>query len=58
MLQDGGADQQEIMLQKAKYQGQLGEYAAFSRKMGLKEESENYILYVYCTVYYEFRLFI
>lgn len=40
MLQDGGADQQEIMLQKAKYQGQLGEYAAFSRKMGLKEERE------------------
>lgn len=40
MLQDGGADQQEVMLQKAKYQGQLGEYAAFSRKMGLKEERE------------------
>lgn len=40
MLQDGGADQQEIMLQKAKYQGQLGDYAAFSRKMGLKEERE------------------
>lgn len=40
MLQDGGADWQEIMLQKAKYQGQLDEYAAFSRKMRLKEERE------------------
>ena len=40
MLQDGGADRQEVMLQKAKYQGQLDEYAAFSRKMGLKEERE------------------
>lgn len=40
MLQDGGADPDEVMLQKAKYQGQLNEYAAFSRKMGLKEERE------------------
>lgn len=40
MLQDSGADRQEVMLQKAKYQGQLNEYAAFSRKMGLKEERE------------------
>lgn len=44
MLQDGGADQQEVMLQKAKYQGQLNEYAAFSRKMGLKEERERIYL--------------
>lgn len=40
MLQDSGADWQEVMLQKAKYQGQLNEYAVFSRKMGLKEERE------------------
>lgn len=40
MLQDSGADWREVMLQKAKYQGQLNEYAAFSRKMGLKEERE------------------
>ena len=40
MLQDSGADRQEVMLQKAKYQGQLNEYAVFSRKMGLKEERE------------------
>jgi len=42
MLQDGGADRQEV--QKAKYQGQLNEYAAFSRKMGLKEERERIYL--------------
>lgn len=40
MLQNGGADRQEVMLQKAKYQGQFNEYAVFSRKMGLKEERE------------------
>jgi hypothetical protein len=40
MLQEGGADPDEVMLQKAKYQGQLNEYAVFSRKMGLKEERE------------------
>jgi hypothetical protein len=40
MLQDGGADPDEVMLQKAKYQGQFNEYAVFSRKMGLKEERE------------------
>lgn len=40
LLQKGGADPQEVILQKAKYQGQLNEYAVFSRKMGLKEERE------------------
>ncbi|WP_443734865.1 phage minor capsid protein [[Ruminococcus] lactaris] len=40
LLQKGGADPQEVMLQKAQYQGQLNEYAVFSRKMGLKEERE------------------
>lgn len=40
LLQKGGADPQEVMLQKAKYQGQLNEYAVFSRKMGLREERE------------------
>ena len=44
MLQEGGADPDEVMLQKAKYQGQLNEYAAFSRKMGLKEERERIYL--------------
>lgn len=40
LLQYGGADPDEVMLQKAKYQGQFNEYAVFSRKMGLKEERE------------------
>lgn len=40
LLQQNGADPQEVMLQKAKYQGQLNEYAVFSQKMGLIEERE------------------
>ena len=38
LLEKGGADPDEVMLMKAKYQGQLNEYARFSRKMGLNEE--------------------
>ena len=40
LLKKAGADRDEITLQKAKYQGQLDEYAQFSRKMGLKQERE------------------
>lgn len=40
LLQQNGADPQEVMLQKAKYQGQLNEYAVFSQKMCLIEERE------------------
>lgn len=40
LLEKGGADSDEIILHKAKYQGQLNEYARFSRKMGLNEERE------------------
>lgn len=40
LLQDNGADPDEVMLAKAKYQGQLDEYARFSKKMGLKQERE------------------
>lgn len=40
LLEKGGADPDEVMLMKAKYQGQLNEYARFSRKMGLNEERE------------------
>ena len=40
LLQKGGADPDEVMLARAKYQGQLNEYARFSKKMGLKEERE------------------
>ena len=50
LLQKGGADPDDVMLARAKYQGQLNEYAKFSRKMGLKEERER--------VYYDKRGFV
>ncbi len=34
MLQDGDADPDDVMLAKCKYQGQLDEYARFSKQMG------------------------
>lgn len=40
LLQAGGADPDEVMLARCKYQGQLDEYARFSKKMGLKQERE------------------
>lgn len=40
LLKSGGADPDDVMLARAKYQGQLNEYARFSKKMGLKEERE------------------
>lgn len=42
-----GADQDDIMIAKAKYQGQLNEYSRFCRKMGLTEERER--------IYYDMR---
>lgn len=47
LLQAGKADPDDIMLQKAKYQGQLNEYILFSRKMRLKQERER--------VYYDLK---
>ena len=44
LLQSGGADPDEIMIARAKYQGQLNEYARFSRKMGLKQERDRIYL--------------
>ncbi len=44
LLQHGGADSDEIILQKAKYQGQLNEYSRFCRKMKLTEERERIYL--------------
>lgn len=40
LLRKGGADPDEVMLAKCKYQAQLDEYARFSKKMGLKQERE------------------
>lgn len=44
LLQYGGADQDEVILHKAKYQGQLNEYSRFCRKMSLTEERERIYL--------------
>lgn len=44
LLQAGGADQDEVILHKAKYQGQLNEYSRFCRKMSLTEERERIYL--------------
>lgn len=50
LLQEGKADPDDIMLARAKYQGQLNEYSRFSRKMGLKEERER--------IYYDMQGFV
>lgn len=47
LLRKGGADPDVVTVEKAKYQGQLNEYAKFSGEMGLKEERER--------VYYDVR---
>lgn len=44
LLREGGADPDEVMLARAKYQAQLDEYARFSKKMGLKQERERIYL--------------
>ena len=44
LLQHGGADPDEVILQKAKYQGQPNEYSRFCRKMKLTEERERIYL--------------
>ena len=44
LLQAGGADPEEITIARAKYQGQLNEYARFPRKTGLKQECDRIYL--------------
>lgn len=44
LMENGGADKDEIMLHKAKYQAQLGEYARFSKRMGLRQQRERIYL--------------
>lgn len=39
-LEDGGVEPNELLLQKCRYQGQLQEYAAFSKAMGLKQHRD------------------
>lgn len=40
LLEQGGADPNDILLQKCRYQGQRQEYAAFAKTMGLKTHYE------------------
>lgn len=47
LLKQGGADPDDVMLAKAKYQGQLGEYTIFCKRMGLQQERER--------IYYDMR---
>ena len=47
LLKKGGADPDDIMIARAKYQGQLNEYSRFCKKMGLTEERER--------IYYDMR---
>lgn len=47
LLQVGGADPDDVMLARAKYQGQLNEYSRFCKKMDLTEERER-IYYDMC----------
>lgn len=44
LLEAGGADSDDIMTARAKYQGQLDEYGRFSRKMGLTQQRERIYL--------------
>lgn len=47
LLKKGDADPDDVMLARAKYQGQLNEYSRFCKKMGLTEERER--------IYYDMR---
>ncbi len=47
LLKQGGADPNNVMLARIKYQGQLGEYARFCKRIGLTQERER--------IYYDMR---
>lgn len=40
LLEEGGADEEDIILKKAKYQGLMQTYKDFSKKMGLPEQKQ------------------
>ena len=40
LLKEAGTSEDEVLLQKVKYQTQLNEYSRFSRKMGLEQQRE------------------
>ena len=47
LLKESGADKEEVMIARCKYQAQLGEYSRFCKKMGLREQRER--------IYYDMR---
>lgn len=47
LLKQGGADPGDVIIAKAKYQGQLWEYTRFCKRMGLHQERER--------IYYDMR---
>lgn len=47
LLKEGGADPDDVMLAKAKYQGMLDQYSVFSKKMGIPQQRER--------IYYDLR---
>ncbi len=47
LLKEGGADPDDVMLAKAKYQGMLDQYSVFSQKMGIPQQRER--------IYYDLR---
>ena len=47
LLKQGGADPDDVIIAKAKYQGQLREYTRFCKRMGLHQERER--------IYYDMR---
>lgn len=47
LLKESGADKEEVMVARCKYQAQLGEYSRFCKKMGLREQRER--------IYYDMR---
>ena len=47
LLKQGDADPDDVMIARAKYQGQLNEYARFCKKMKLAQERER--------IYYDMR---
>lgn len=47
LLKQGGADPDDVIIAKAKYQGQLGEYTRFCKRMRLYQERER--------IYYDIR---
>ena len=44
LLQEGGADEEDVILKKARYQGIMQTYKDFSKKMQLPEQKQRILL--------------